>query len=124
MVFISVVIDYLPVLIFLVAGLAIPPIMLFLGQLLRPYRPSTRKSTTFECGETPVGDTRVQWKVQYYTLALVFVVFDVEAIFLFPWAVAFEQLGLFGVVEAFIFIVVLLVGLVYAWRKGALEWAE
>jgi len=121
---ISVVVDYLPVLIFLGAGLAIPPIMLFIGQLLRPYHPSARKLSTFECGEIPVGGTGIQWKVQFYTLALVFVIFDVEVIFLFPWAVAFDQLGLFGVLEVFLFIGVLLVGLIYAWRKGALEWAE
>ena len=119
---ISVVVDWLPVLIFLGAGLVIPPIMLFIGQLLRPYRPSTRKLSTYECGETPVGDTRIQWKVQYYLLALVFVIFDVETLFLYPWAVAFVQLGAMGIIEVFLFIGVLLVGLLYAWRRGALEW--
>jgi NADH:ubiquinone oxidoreductase subunit 3 (subunit A) len=96
------------------------PIMI--GRLIGPSKPNREKNSTYECGVETVGDTWVQFKVQYYIFALVFLVFDIEVVFLFPWAVAYNHLTLFGVVAGVIFIVTLAEALVYAWRKGALEW--
>ena len=107
---------------FLVAPL-IPAVAILVPRLIAPRKPNPIKLDTYECGLETVGDARVQFKVQYYIFALVFLIFDVETVFLFPWAVAFNQLELFMVVEGIIFILILLAGLVYAWRKGVLEWA-
>lgn len=93
------------------------------NRLIAPYRPSPIKQETYECGVETVGDTWVQFKVQYYLYALIFLVFDVEMVLLFPWAVAYNGLGMFAFLAGGIFILLLLEGLVYAWRKGALEWA-
>lgn len=90
--------------------------------LVSPKKPNPIKNDTYECGIQTFGDTWVQFKAQYYLFALVFVIFDVEAVFLFPWAVAYRQLGLYAVVEAILFILILVGGLLYAWRKGALDW--
>jgi len=97
-------------------------VTLIAASLLRPKKPSKAKLETYECGMETVGDTWVQFRVQYYVLALVFVVFDIEAILLFPIAVAFNALSWFAVLNVIIFILILLAALVYAWRKGALEW--
>ena len=107
---------------FLVAPL-IPAVAILVPRLIAPRKPNPIKLDTYECGLEAVGDARVQFKVQYYIFALVFLIFDIETVFLFPWAVAFNQLELFMVVEGIIFILILLAGLVYAWRKGVLEWA-
>ncbi len=114
--------DYIPVLIFVIVGLSFPLIILLVSSLLRPTKPEPEKYVTYECSILPFGDARFQHNVQYYLIALLFVVFDVEVVFLFPWALVFPGLGLFAVVEMFIFIFVLVVGLAYAWKKGALEW--
>lgn len=90
--------------------------------LVSPKKPNPIKNDVYECGIQTFGDTWVQFKAQYYLFALIFVVFDVEAVFLFPWAVAYRQLGLYAVVEAILFILILVGGLLYAWRKGALDW--
>ena len=90
--------------------------------LLAPKKPNPLKQSTYECGIETVGDTWIQFKVQYYIYALVFVVFDVEAVFLFPIAAAYDQLTLFAAFEVVIFVLILTVGLGYAWSKGALEW--
>lgn len=90
--------------------------------LLRPRRPNPRKSETYECGLRPHGESWVQFKAQYYIFALVFLVFDVEAVFLFPWAVAYNWLPFYAVLEGVLFILLLAVALLYTWRKGALEW--
>lgn len=100
-----------------------PAMPLFAAKLLQPKRPNKVKNETYECGIETSGDAWVQFKVQYYLYALVFLVFDIEMVFVFPWAVAYNQLGLFAFVEMVIFIILLAVALVYAWRKGALEWA-
>ena len=108
---------------FLLMGAIFPGVPIRLNSLiLGPKKNNPVKNSVYECGIETVGDTWVQFKVQYYIFALVFVVFDVETIFLFPFAVAFNQLTLFMVFEAVLFIVVLAGGLVYAWRKGALQW--
>ena len=93
-----------------------------MSRMLGPRKSNPMKDAAYECGVETVGDTWVQFKVQYYIFALVFVVFDVEAVFLFPWAVAYDRLQLFAVLEGVLFIAILAAGLVYAWRKGNLEW--
>ena len=105
-----------------IAACALPIIGLAVAWLLRPKKPNAAKAATYECGMETIGDTWVQFKAQYYIYALVFVVFDVEAVFIFPWAVAYGQLGLYALLEMALFIAILLGGLLYAWRTKALEW--
>jgi NADH:ubiquinone oxidoreductase subunit 3 (subunit A) len=109
--------------IFVLVGLALPVAPIVLGHLIGPCKPNAIKTSTYECGMETVGDAWVQFKVQYYIFALTFLIFDVELVFLFPWAVAYSQLPLFGVLAGAFFIVILLVELLAAWRKGILEWA-
>jgi NADH-quinone oxidoreductase subunit A len=109
--------------VFFLAALSFPVVPLVLAYFLRPKRPAPIKQSTYECGLEAIGDIWVQFKVQYYLYALAFVIFDVEVIFLYPWAIAYNQLGLFALIEMLIFLGLLVFGLVYAWRKGALEWA-
>ena len=99
---------------------AILPIVL--ARFIAPRKPSPLKQMPYECGIEPVGDPWIQFRVQYYIYALIFVIFDVETIFIYPWAVGFHKLGLLGFVEMTLFIAILAVGLIYAWRKKALEW--
>ena len=108
---------------FFIVGLIIPVGAIAAAWILGPKKPNPIKKTTYECGIETVGDSWVQFKAQYYIFALVFLVFDVETVFLFPWAVRLEQLGLFAVLEGIVFILILIAGLVYTWRKGMLEWA-
>jgi NADH-quinone oxidoreductase subunit A len=108
---------------FIIVGLIIPVGAITVAWILSPKKANPIKMTTYECGIETVGDSWVQFKAQYYIFALVFLVFDVETVFLFPWAVKRGQLGLFAVVEGIIFILILIAGLVYTWRKGMLEWA-
>jgi NADH-quinone oxidoreductase subunit A len=107
---------------FLIAAAIFPLIPLAAARRLRPERPTQTKLETYECGLEAISDVRSQFKVQYYLYALAFVIFDVEAIFLFPWAVAYNQLGLFALIEMAIFLIILGAGLAYAWKKGALRW--
>ncbi len=108
---------------FFIVGLIIPVGAIAAAWVLGPKKPNPIKQTTYECGIETVGDSWVQFKAQYYIFALVFLVFDVETVFLFPWAVRLGQLGLFAVLEGIVFILILIAGLVYTWRKGMLEWA-
>jgi NADH:ubiquinone oxidoreductase subunit 3 (subunit A) len=103
-------------------ALALPAVPILIARLLGPKKPNPIKQSTYECGIETVGETWVQFKVQYYIFALVFLVFDVETVFLFPWAVAYNKLQLYMVLEGILFILILAAGLIYAWRKGALEW--
>lgn len=114
--------QYVIVTVFLVLGIAFPIVVLSLGRLLRPSKPTPEKETTYESGNDPVGDSQIRFNVRYYLYALMFVIFDVETVFLYPWAVAYKQLGLFALAEMVIFVGLLLVGLVYAWRKKVLQW--
>jgi len=107
---------------FTLIALSVPLIALVMSWLLRPHRPGPIKQATYECGLETVGETWIQFKVQYYLYALIFVLFDVETVFLYPWAVAYLGLPLFALVEMLIFLAIVGAGLVYAWRKGALEW--
>ncbi len=114
--------EWLYVALFILVGLVIPVGAIGAGFIFGPKKPNPVKQSTYECGIEPVGDVWVQFKAQYYIFALVFLVFDVEAVFLFPWAVRLGHLGLYAVVEGIIFITILIVGLIYTWRKGMLEW--
>lgn len=95
---------------------------LILSWLVAPHRPGGLKDTPYECGEQPIGDAWIQFNVGYYLFGLLFLVFDVEASLMYPWAVVFRTVGLSGLIEMGIFVLVLILGLVYAWRKGVLEW--
>ncbi len=108
--------------VFLILAPVFPALALLIPRLIAPKKPDPLKNQTYECGIETVGDTWIQFRVQYYIFALVFLIFDVETVFLFPWAAAFDQLPLFAVLEGILFILILVFGLVYAWRKGALEW--
>lgn len=114
--------QYLPVALFLLMGVGFAVVSLAAGYVLRPSRPYREKLMAYESGNTPFGDARLPFPVRYYVICMLFVIFDIEAVFLFPWAVVFDGIGLVGLVEMVVFIVILLVGYVYAWRKGALEW--
>lgn len=92
--------------------------------LIRPRRFSEEKLTTYECGESPEGSAWVQFNIRFYVFALIFIVFDVEAVFLFPWAAVFRELGMLAFLEGLVFIGILVVGLAYVWRKGDLEWVR
>jgi len=108
--------------IFVLIAAAFPAAPIIINYLIAPRKPNPIKQDTYECGIETVGDTWVQFKVQYYIYALIFLIFDVETVFLYPWAVAFDRLALFAVVEGVIFILILAAGLIYAWRQGVLEW--
>ena len=111
------------ILIFAIIALIVPAAAIILSRLLAPRKPNPIKQSTYECGMETVGDSWVQFKAQYYVFALVFLVFDVEVVFLFPWAVSLNALPMFAVLEGIIFILILVAGLAYAVRKGMLEWA-
>jgi NADH-quinone oxidoreductase subunit A len=106
----------------LVGGLFVVLNVELVSRLIRPVNPNPQKLSTYECGEEPIGIGWVRFHVRYYLYALVYIVFAVETVFLFPWAVVFQELGWFAFVEMMIFIAILLVGLAYAWKKKALEW--
>jgi NADH:ubiquinone oxidoreductase subunit 3 (subunit A) len=114
--------EWIFVAIAILASWVFPAMPLVIARFLQPRRPTKIKQETYECGIETVGTAWVQFKVQYYLYALVFLVFDIEVVFLFPWAVAYNQLPLFAFVEMLIFVLLLGVALAYAWRKGALEW--
>ena len=114
--------DWMFIGIFLILAPVFPALPLVISRFVAPRKPSQLKSQTYECGVETYGDTWVHFKAQYYIFALVFLIFDIEIVFLYPWAVAFDQLPLFAVLEGVLFILILIGGLLYAWRKGALEW--
>ena len=115
-------VSYAPIAIFCLIAVVFPLLPIVLAKLLTPRRRMPHKYEVYECGAEPIGTADVQYKTQFYLFALIFVVFDVEAVFLVPWAVAYQKLGLYALVEMVIFIAFLLVALAYAWRKHALEW--
>jgi NAD(P)H-quinone oxidoreductase subunit 3 len=108
---------------FLLVCSLVPIVALGASKLLRPNGTSIERRSTYESGIEPFGNAWIQFNIRYYMFALVFVVFDVETVFLYPWAVAFHKLGLLAFIEALIFIAILIIALAYAWRKGALEWS-
>ena len=113
---------YAPILFLMVLSIGQAVGMVILSQVLSPFRPTPAKSTPYESGITPLGNVRERFSVKFYLVAILFIVFDLETIFLIPWGVSFRQLGLFGLVEMAVFMVVLLAGFAYAWKKGALQW--
>jgi NADH-quinone oxidoreductase subunit A len=114
--------NYAFVLILSVLAFTLPTVAVVLGWLLGPKKPDAIKQSTYESGVETIGDTWVQFKAQYYLIGLIFLIFDVEVIFLFPIALAYQQLSLFGVMATITFVVILMLGLFLEWRKGALEW--
>ena len=114
--------SYLPILIFIVIGLVMGVVLLFVGLVLGPHRPDAEKGSPFECGFEAFEDARMKLDVRYYLVAILFIIFDLEIAFLFPWAVVLDSVGLAGIVAMGIFLTVLVVGFIYEWKKGALEW--
>jgi len=114
--------NYLPILILMLAAAAFGVGGLVAGWVVRPSRPYRAKLMTYESGARTFSDARTKFPMRYYVIAMLFVIFDVETVFLYPWAVLSNQLGLLGLVEMLLFIAILLVGYFYAWKKGALEW--
>ena len=113
---------YFPILLFIFIALAFGVVTLVLSYFVQPRYPEPEKLSTYECGSEPFSDARMPFPVRYYVFAMLFVIFDIEVIFLYPWAIVFEKLGIIGLVEMMVFIALFLVAYVYAWRKGALEW--
>ncbi len=114
--------NYVPIFIFILIVGSLLPITLLLAKLVRPNNPNKTKLMPYECGIDPIDNARGRYTVRYYIIAILFVVFDVETIFLFPWAVKFKAFGTFGLLEILIFLAILIVGYIWVWKKGALEW--
>ncbi|MFH0812385.1 MAG: NADH-quinone oxidoreductase subunit A [Pseudomonadota bacterium] len=114
--------DYLPIVILMVIVFGFAGITILLSSLVGPKKKIDTKLMPYECGIDPVGSARSRYSIKFYIIAMIFILFDIEAVFLFPWAVIYRKLGFFGLVEMGVFILVLLVGFIYVWKKGALEW--
>lgn len=115
--------NYLPVLVFLAIGLMVGIGPIFLGgYLLAPHKPNAAKNSPFECGFEAFEDSRMKFDVRYYLVAILFIIFDLEIAFLFPWAIVLDEIGMFGLVAMGIFLGILVIGFIYEWKKGALEW--
>lgn len=114
--------NYLPIIVFIAIGLGFGIIPLIAGRLIAPHKPNKEKYSQFECGFEPFGDARMRFDVRYYLVAMLFILFDLEIAFLFPWAVVQSQLGWVGFSTMMLFLFLLVVGFAYEWRKGALEW--
>ena len=114
--------EYLPTLLFLVVATGIGIALIIVGNLLGTKRPDAEKLSPYECGFNAFEDARMQFDVRYYRVAILFIVFDLEIAFVFPWALVFRELGVFGLVEMGVFLALLLIGFIYVWKRGALEW--
>ena len=114
--------NYFPILLFILVGLGVGVGPMVVGWLLGPHRPDAEKLSPYECGFEAFEDARMKFDVRYYLVAILFILFDLEIAFLFPWAVVLEELGMFGFVSMMIFLGILVVGFVYEWMKGALDW--
>ena len=113
---------YFPIVLFIGIALAFGVVTLLISYLVQPKYPEAEKLSPYECGSEPFSDARMPFPVRYYIFAMLFVIFDIEVIFLYPWAVVFDKIGLVGLVEMLVFIGLFLMAYVYAWKKGALEW--
>jgi NADH-quinone oxidoreductase subunit A len=113
---------YLPILVFLGVGFVLATVLLLLGLLLGPNRSYPEKDSPFECGFAAFEDSRIKFDVRYYLVAILFIIFDLEIAFLFPWAIVLDKIGVFGLVSMGIFLGILILGFIYEWKKGALEW--
>ena len=114
--------NYLPILLFIAVGIGFGIVPLVAGFLLAPRRPDSEKNSPYECGFEAFEDARMKFDVRYYLVAILFIIFDLEIAFLFPWAVVLDELGMFGFLAMVVFLGILVVGFVYEWKKGALEW--
>ena len=114
--------NYFPILLFILVGLAVGVVPLILGKILAPSNPDSEKNSPYECGFEAFEDARMKFDVRYYLVAILFILFDLEIAFLFPWAVVLQEIGLFGFIAMMVFLGILIVGFVYEWMKGALEW--
>ncbi|BAN34779.1 MAG: NADH-quinone oxidoreductase subunit A [Gammaproteobacteria bacterium] len=114
--------NYFPILLFVLVGLAVGVLPQVMGFLLAPHRPDDKKNSPYECGFEAFEDARMKFDVRYYLVAILFILFDLEIAFLFPWAVVLQEIGLFGFFAMMIFLAILVVGFAYEWKKGALEW--
>jgi len=114
--------QYFPVLLFILVGIAIGAAMLVVGSLVSPNRPDPQKLAPYECGFEAFEDARMKFDVRYYLIAILFILFDLEIAFLFPWAVVLPDIGIFGFWSMMIFLAILIIGFIYEWKKGALEW--
>jgi NADH-quinone oxidoreductase subunit A len=114
--------NYLPIMIFIAIGIAIGVLPILAGFLLAPHKPDSEKLSPYECGFEAFEDSRMRFAVRYYLVAILFIIFDLEIAFLFPWAVVLDSIGLFGFVAMMIFLAILVIGFIYEWKKGALEW--
>jgi NADH-quinone oxidoreductase subunit A len=114
---------YVPIFLFILVAIAFAIVTLIISRLIHAEKPNAVKLEPYECGIEPETDARDRYSVRYYLVAMLFVIFDVETVFMFPWAVMVDRLGLFGLIEMFLFLFILIVGYFYAWRQGALEWA-
>ncbi len=113
---------YIPIFLFLIVAILFPVVLIVVAKLLRPATPFVTKLEAYECGIKAASNSRGRYTVRFYIIAILFVIFDVETIFLFPWAVRYKQLGWFGVAEVAVFLAILVVGYIWAYKKGALEW--
>ncbi len=114
--------NYLPILIFLTVTTVMGSVFIILGKLLGPSRPDAEKNSPYECGFEAFEDSRMKFDVRYYLVAILFIIFDLEIAFMFPWAVVLDQIGVFGLLAMAVFLAVLVIGFIYEWKKGALEW--
>ena len=114
--------NYFPILMFILVGLAVGIGPLVLGLIVSPHKPDTAKNSPYECGFEAFEDARMKFDVRYYLVAILFILFDLEIAFLFPWAVVLQEIGLFGFIAMLVFLSVLVIGFIYEWKKGALEW--
>lgn len=114
--------NYLPILIFLIIATAFGVGALLIGEIFRLKRPYFEKLMPYESGITPLGEPRYRFSIRFYIIAMLFVVFDIEAVFIYPWAIVFDKIGIFAFIEMVIFIVILFVGFIYAWKKEAFQW--
>jgi NADH-quinone oxidoreductase subunit A len=114
--------NYVPILIFLAVGIILGVLLLSIGRVLGPHNPDAEKLSPYECGFEAFEDSRMKFDVRYYLVAILFIIFDLEIAFLFPWAIALDDIGVVGFVAMMIFLAVLVVGFVYEWMKGALDW--
>src|SRR6186713_1501956 len=114
--------SYLPILMFIIFGVLLGILALIIGRLISPYHPYQAKSETYECGFPTFGDARLPFDMKYYRIAILFIIFDIETAFLFPWALSFRHIGFSALLVMLPFIGILLVGFIYEWKKGALEW--
>jgi NADH-quinone oxidoreductase subunit A len=114
--------DYLPILLFIVIGIGFGVMPILAGFVLGPQRPDAEKLSPYECGFEPFDDAHMKFDVRFYLVAILFIIFDLEIAFLFPWAVVLNDIGVFGLLAMFLFLAILVVGFIYEWKKGALEW--